>query len=415
MKHQGLTPELLETCLQALERGQSVEEILARYPALAADLEPLLRAAKHSRETAQMLRVPLAARARSRARFLEAATQIQEARRVRTSPRFGWQPAWAALLALIILALSLIFTTFASAKALPGEPLYPVKRAVEEAQLALTTSQERRLSLAETLDERRAREVQSLVEQGRIEQVEFAGFLERNPKGLWQVSGINLLLTPDLEAFARSLDGAYVEVQGRVEPLLGVRVEHLQLQLLRISGTLKAQSPEALQIDDTRVFISPATQIRGNLREGQIVVVTAVRLEQSRYLALLVQPGRSPAPNRPEVLNTPWSELRPTLSRGTPPGQMRPMQTPTPKLVPPDTTPNRLEEAPDRETRTTEITEDKDAPRAETPQSTRTLKPSKTPKPEESKRAETSKPEEDKRAETPSPEKTQHSDEDDGN
>jgi hypothetical protein len=395
MKRRDLTPELLEVCLQALDRSQSVEEIVACYPALAADLEPLLRTAMHSREAAEMLRVPLAARARSRARFLEAAAHLQSARPVRASPRFGWRPAWSVLLTLIILALSLIFTTFASAKALPGEPLYPLKRAVEEAQLALTTSQERRLSLAETLDERHARDVQTLIERGRIERVEFAGFLERDSNGLWRVNGVNLLLTFDLEAFARSLDGAYVEVRGRIEPLLGVRVESLQLQLLQISGTLKAQSPESLQIDDTQILISPVTQVRGNLHEGQPVVATVVRLEKSRYLALLVQPGRSPAPHRSEVLNTPWAELRSTLSQGVPPGQMRQMQTPPLRLIPLNKTPDRFEVLPKQETHGPQITDDKEAPKSEISQPTSAPKPSKTPKPEESKRIETPPPDND--------------------
>ncbi|MCX8025931.1 MAG: hypothetical protein N3A60_12085, partial [Thermanaerothrix sp.] len=76
-RREEMTPELVETCLQALEQGQTIETILSQYPEAAADLAPLLQAAQHSRAAASTLRVPLAARARSRARFLDRAKHLR--------------------------------------------------------------------------------------------------------------------------------------------------------------------------------------------------------------------------------------------------------------------------------------------------------------------------------------------------
>ncbi|WP_299030365.1 DUF5667 domain-containing protein [uncultured Thermanaerothrix sp.] len=378
----GVTPEVLEACLQALERGQAIEEVLARYPEQAANLAPLLQAAQSSRALASTLRMPLGARARSRARFLAHAKTLPSAAASAGArlPRLGL--AWGSVAVVLVLILSLVVTTLASAQALPGQPLYPIKRAVEAVQYNLTADPSARLAFAETLDEKRAAEVQALIQQGQQQRVAFAGFLIRNPMASWEVHRIPLLLSPDQEALARSLEGAYVNIEGESEPMLGVRVERLELQLLAVRGTLREVTADYLRIDGLTLWLSPATQRRGGLQVGQSVSATVVRLAQDQYLALVVQgQGGDGAIALPDVSATPWQELR----RNAPhilPSPLSREATPEPRLtLPPGLLRQTERSLPTVHLEVTVEREDKDANK--TPEPTRTLRPSKTPRPTE--------------------------------
>jgi hypothetical protein len=63
----------------------------------------------------------------------------------------------------------------ASASALPGDALYPVKRGLESAQLALTLNPAARASLQAELSARRRAETQAVINLRRETQVEFEG------------------------------------------------------------------------------------------------------------------------------------------------------------------------------------------------------------------------------------------------
>lgn len=372
----GVTPEMLEACLCALEQGQAVEAILARYPAeQAEELAALLRVAQHSRQAAANLQVPLAGRARSRALLLDRA-----AREALPPSRPRLHLAWGSLAVLLVLLLSLVVTTFASAQALPGQPLYPLKRAAEAVQYNLTTRPEARLALAEALDQRRAQEVQALIRQGQSVEVRFAGFLMQGETGLWEVNRIPLLFSPSQEALARSLEGAYVDVEGVVEPFLGVRVQRLELQLLRVHGTLAEVTPDYLRLDGLTLWLGPATQHRGTLRVGQSVSATVVRLAEDRFLALVVQGQGERAGPTPDFSATPWREFRQSLPKELPtrPAQLPPAQ----RISPPGQGKSTPQPGPSPRF---EATRERTQEAEKSPEPTRTLRPSKTPKPTEEK------------------------------
>ncbi len=93
-----------------------------------------------------------------------AATDVLPPRRRARSPR-GWAGA-AVRLALVgaAIVLSLLSVGYVAAQSLPGEPLYPVKRQLEEAQVTLSSpasQDELRLSLAD----RRLAELQRQIER----------------------------------------------------------------------------------------------------------------------------------------------------------------------------------------------------------------------------------------------------------
>ena len=135
----------LDAALNQLNAGQDLEQILAAHPAQAAELRPLLQAARSARLPAAAQPDRLAQN-RSRARFL-AAAQSQSHRRASFS--LG-RLALNALAALLLVIVTLGLGGLASVQALPGDSLYPVKQALERAQLALSSGAQNRLTLEET-------------------------------------------------------------------------------------------------------------------------------------------------------------------------------------------------------------------------------------------------------------------------
>ncbi len=151
---------ILEQCLQGIEQqGHTVEDCLARYPAHRATLEPLLRAALALRQARSYVHPSAAFRAQSPRRLrarLHATRRVSQAR-----PVFGTLRLWRlAAVGLFVIALALASggLAYAADGAAPGDPLYPLDRALEQAQLRLTARSAHALELrlrfaAERLDE----------------------------------------------------------------------------------------------------------------------------------------------------------------------------------------------------------------------------------------------------------------------
>ena len=164
----------LESCLDALARGDSLEACLARFPEQRRELEPLLRAAIQL-QSFRTVTAPADFRLAARQRLLVQSTIPP---RPRSAP---WQQLGAALLAalrrplaaptLMRVALLVIVvlagasaTSYAAQAALPGSPLYGAKRLGEQMQLHLATDPlayrldlaQRRLEEAKALQDRRS-------------------------------------------------------------------------------------------------------------------------------------------------------------------------------------------------------------------------------------------------------------------
>lgn len=164
--------DVLARCLHALEqRAVTLDQCLARFPEHAAELEPLLRAALALGE------VPHHAMSSERVASLEqsvlaAARQSARRARQRTSrPKRAvsgvWRWAVALGIVLIVIAASGSGTVAAASSALPGEPLYGIKRTVEELQLTIAP-EVRKPELLARFAEERLEEVEALAEEGNV-------------------------------------------------------------------------------------------------------------------------------------------------------------------------------------------------------------------------------------------------------
>jgi hypothetical protein len=181
--------DALETCLQALEKGETLDAALARFPAQAADLRPMLEASRHARTLAGSP-VPDAIQRRARSRLLQRAAEMREAKR---APRRTWLYNFRPVAVTLMLALFFVSSTGlvrASSVALPGDNLYPVKRTWEDVRLALAFSPQEHQTLELDYETERQTEINELLVEGRAEPISFSGYVTAQTDGQWSVSGI---------------------------------------------------------------------------------------------------------------------------------------------------------------------------------------------------------------------------------
>lgn len=187
---------ILAENLEAMEGGQlTLQECLESYPEHRAELEPLLALAVAMRG---MPSVPASAgfRQATRARLIRRIQVRQPAGFRERIWRFLGFPGQAdgmgrvrwALVALLVIAMLTGGTLLASASALPGDALYPVKVIVEEVRLVLSgggADASQHLNLAE----QRLHEIDALLEKGSFEYIptamaRFSEHLEEASEGL---------------------------------------------------------------------------------------------------------------------------------------------------------------------------------------------------------------------------------------
>ncbi|MBI2855558.1 MAG: DUF4382 domain-containing protein [Chloroflexi bacterium] len=168
---------ILDDCLELILSGQSdLEGCLARYPQHRERLRELLEPALLLRQ--ETLTPPSAdTLRRGRSRLLQAVQQGRFSRAARGPAqrvwamiahpfcrgRLRWVGAMATVVALLVVGGGV---TAASGDAVPGDALYPVKKATERVRLAFAFSDARQARLQIGLAERRIEEMVELAERG---------------------------------------------------------------------------------------------------------------------------------------------------------------------------------------------------------------------------------------------------------
>ncbi len=171
--------EVFEQCLAAMQtQGLTVEDCLQLHPALQEELEPLLSMAARL-QTARSLRP----RAEFKAAAAQRLSRLAAARPAPPRPKTGFRgfrtggwaqrrvrlnPLLVGVLVVILIA-SGFGTVAASAQSLPGDFLYPVKRAEEAVHFALTLDEAGRAGLRLDYASRRIDEAVTLVEENRTQ------------------------------------------------------------------------------------------------------------------------------------------------------------------------------------------------------------------------------------------------------
>jgi len=275
-------------CLDALAQGESVEQILARYPQDAAQLRPLLQPAAGL--PALRMEPSEAVKMRSRQKFLAQADLL---RRTSTRKSMGFLPRFATgfvAAGLVAIALS-TGAVAASGSALPGDPLYSVKRTVESVQLSTAGSPMVHDELQREFEQRRRDEANGLLDAGRESEVEFTGLIESIQPNAWIVGGLVVRVDANTSIVGTPQINRMAEIKGVTGP-----------------GGLRASS---ITIEST------GKSVKTPLVEG-------TSTPEARESTETPQPSLTPAPTdtpirtpAPDIRSTPTATPRPTLPRPT--------------------------------------------------------------------------------------------------
>lgn len=286
--------DLFEECLAELETGKSLSEILAAHPEARQELEPLLRVAMQLSSRQPSDPRPQAVQ-RSRVRMLARAAELREPEKA--GGFLTWLPrsAFALMAAAFVLIISGYGLFSASAQALPGDLLYPIKRSAESLQLELTASNHAREVLEDQFAELRTGEVFRLLEEGREEFVSFEGAVQRMDGSDWVVDGIRVLLDDETRIIGDIHLSDVIEVEGETRVEGHVFAFELHKRLFTLLGTVDRMDSARWQINGQWMALTRESDIEDGIKVGDAVIaVIAVaddgsltlkgvsRLEESR-------------------------------------------------------------------------------------------------------------------------------------
>jgi hypothetical protein len=171
--------DILAECIDDIKAGKaSVEDCLGRYPSVRGQLEPLLRIALEIREPADVKPSP-SFKMKTRVRLMDQIHGRQAGTRwpwrrydsqmkpVAYVKRFSMSMAGVILAVVLTLSAVGAGTAYASQSSLPGDALYPVKLATEQAGMMLVRDDVARAERALNLADKRVREMVRLAEKER--------------------------------------------------------------------------------------------------------------------------------------------------------------------------------------------------------------------------------------------------------
>lgn len=303
--------DTLEKCIQLLETGAPIDDCINKYPDIAPELQDILEISKAVMNLREE-KVPIDGMNKDRVRLLSQANLIVSSRkrnpvdwysriilRIRTAffRLFTIRPFVSRLvIAILITGILIIFSrglVITSAKSLPGDSLYPLKRAVEDIRVYLIPNREVRQDYEENFSQQRVDEVKRLVNLGRIQTISFEGILESKGDTSWVVSGIPVTLLPETTIVGGMMDsssfesGLVVEVEGITNSNGGVTANEIHLREYQFIGSVEKINAHAWQISGVHLGITPETQIDDGIRVGDMVDVL-IRSEDYGLYALAI-------------------------------------------------------------------------------------------------------------------------------
>ena len=279
-------PELdsiLEQCIDELQSGSDLSEVLSRHPDHARELRPLLEAAAGMRYNQARMVIPAEAQARSRRQFLTQAAGLSDRRGIFQS---GHLRLAFSLIIIIVLVVCLLGTGLVSASALPGDTLYPVKLTFEQFQLSVASSTSQRLQLQDQFDQVRAQEVNELRDSNRAVTVTFAG-VPAQMDGNWLVAGIKLDVSQQDSQNLAEWQNYVVQVTGETQGDT-VKVSIVQPKDFSIHGKIEGIQPNYWVVDGVKVDVGDRIVSGSQPGVGQQVNVTAQKQNDGNLVATRV-------------------------------------------------------------------------------------------------------------------------------
>ncbi|NIM94898.1 MAG: hypothetical protein GTO18_14450 [Anaerolineales bacterium] len=276
----------LEVCLEALDTGVELDKVLTLYPDIQQELRPALEGAiaAHAYSNAD---VPTESISRSRTHVLGYAAQMRG-----KGNSFSWfglpRLVTGSLIAFALVILSAATLLTASAQAIPGDRLYPLKRTAEQVSLSVAPSQSLKRSLQKSYAKRRTDETKALLLVGRNEPVTFEGVVNTQTNGSWIVDDIRVELTPDTNIIGRIEVGMGVDVSGEVLATGSIAADTIRLRTFRLSGPIEAITPSSWTISGMSILLNELTLIDNGIRIGEHALVLVQVDDEGSYIALAI-------------------------------------------------------------------------------------------------------------------------------
>jgi hypothetical protein len=371
---------ILIECLEAMEAGATVEQLLARYPSDAIQLGTALRVAARLREMGGDGPAP-AMQKRARAAFLTQAASMRPAPPPASRARWLLRPLVSFVTVVVLVALVGGGVLGVSAASLPGDPLYNLKRSFEDFRVSLTRDPVRRVNLEESYAQRRTDEVKAVQAAKRTASVQFSALVEAM-NGVWVVGGFTVQVPPSASIHGKPQIGEFVEVTGHTRSDGQIVADQIEVESEEFIGVVEAMNTPTWIIGGQRVLVTSQTQVIGVARLGAPAEVHVRAFADGTLLALKIDFQHQDMPAGDSNQGTAPQPI-PTLP---PTATPRPMPSPT--LQPtPSSTPRRIEMPEPTATRehadaTPEPTESHDGP--STPKPTESHEDHHTPEPTES-------------------------------
>jgi hypothetical protein len=401
--------DALDICLQAMLAGADIDTALTIYPNLASELGPLLKSARKA-QLISVHTVPHEAMNRSRTLALGRAAELRRSRKPLLTIFHLPRLISSTLTFLLVGIVSLFFINTVSARALPGDTLYPLKLTLETLWLQ-NPSIPIRQNLETAYQQRRIEEIENLLANGRQEQVRFEGVLTQTDllSGVaaeqWDVNGLRVLIMPETTIIGDIQIGMFIAVEGLTEPGLGVVATRIMPKAYSFIGIVESISLQIWQVSGKRIQIEDTTQIDAGIEVGQIVLVLAGYNETGLIIARAILKTSAevndPTPTlviEPTIISTPSITLTPTPTEtitktstlsGTPEPTKTITASPTSTPIPPSSlTPTKTNPEPSAEPEDTpepsaepEDTPEPSAEPEDTPEPPETKEPTETPEP----------------------------------
>ena len=176
---------VIDECLSRVQAGdETVQDCVQAYPELKDVLEPMLALAFRVNETLAPEKPDEQYVRNAKLRILNrvkvsVTSNSSKSVQSRRAPHIDFRRRrWSTVIAGVVIAAMLFGSGIglrqASASALPGDSLYPVKRAGEEIQLAFSFSTDGDMALLYDFAESRLEEAQTLSEEGRYDDLGIA-------------------------------------------------------------------------------------------------------------------------------------------------------------------------------------------------------------------------------------------------
>jgi hypothetical protein len=288
--------DTFEDALTELESGRKLDIILEENPELAGKFGGILEILEGSYRSAQE-GIPTEVLNRSRTRILTRAMQL---RQTSQSAFLRGRPTTYRLAIALVVALFILLSgsgiAVGSAGALPGDQLYPVKRAAENIRLSFTSSLEDHQAVEDRYQARRIDEVRQLLSLGRSELVQFHGRVNSREPERWEIGGIDVRQNSQTILIGDILPGMFVEVEGMTIPAGWVQASEIHLQALGFVGYVESISADIWRISGRSVLINSQTRLDPSIKVGDWVVVSAISDDFGNLTARLIEVSNLPTP-----------------------------------------------------------------------------------------------------------------------